>query len=457
MQRTINELYRVRNVGYVVGVFIMLCGCVMRLSASEFRADSLEFYEFAKKISHEFDEKKINSIISKLPSKFKIFGYDVGDIDADSTRDLVLSARDAEDKRKTMEIYFFMNRADSFWLAKTIRTKYYAMPIEIAFSIENGVCYLTRKIGEYHWEVTGYVVRNMIFRAIDRWETQRLNYHNSLYNIGYDVQDDFEKLTSREHFYRTTDNKTYLKSSGQSLPVYSRDQRIPSFFPRSVICNTPSHIIAGSSSWSGEDDASFSLRANYDSMNVRFEISITDDSFLPSTEKESGDVLSLWFDLSGKKKVDATYNNYIVRDDDAAEVLGVDLLFEQESQRHKATIRFQSERLTKSQQPLLKNIRSETNVETNGVLLCTLILPKRLFSKTEKGENVFSFTAAYRDVDWKEHNDWITIAATSENFQPGNPKTFGLLRFISDGEYYGDVEDLSIPFVLQKMKEAGLM
>lgn len=440
---------------FFIPFVIALSVLISDVRASDVRRDSLEFNEFSKKISKIFDQEKITSIISKLPPKFKIFGYDIGDIDGDSQPDLVLSARDAEDKKKNIGIYFFINMVDSFRLANVMDLQYYGQPIEVAFSIENGVCFITRKAGEYQWSVSGYQIRNMIFREVDEWKTRRLNYRNNLYDIGYDTYHNFETLRSTEHFFRAEDNKTYLKASFSTLPVYHATRRIPKLFPQVIDVSSASFILSGSSSWFGSEDLSFTISARYDSNTITFHVHIVDDHLLSTQDPSKGDVFELWFDLSGRRKVEATYVTYLLRDSSASEVLGVKVAMG--NQRCTPKMLFIDRRLTKQQREQLSKIKLTSAIDTSGSYILDVIFPKEAFDTQEKNDNTFGFTAVYRDVDNTQHPDWITVAATSDNFVEASPKTFGAMKFIGAGEYFGDTQNLHLNVLLAKMRSAGMM
>ncbi len=430
--------------------------CLFAGQAQGAPADSLEFSQFAKKLSAIFSDQKIRSIISKLPDNVKIYGYDIGDITGDDRVDVVLSAGPDDNRNKILTIYFFINGPEAFALRKTMSVPYYGEPIEVAFSIERGICYLTRKIGEFRWSVTGYRIDDLIFRMVDRWETRRLNTGTNLVKIGCDSYDNFETLRSTEHFFRPSDNKSWWKASFSTLPAYHALQRIPEIYPVLLADTIPANILSGSSSWFGPDDLSFEIGARYDSTELVLTAFITDDVLFPAADPDSGDAMEFWFDVSGRKKVEATAATHIIRGEEAKEVCAVRLRMGDGAGR-KPSVAFDDERLKPEQKALLRALRWSVTPLTDGRYKAELKLPMGLFRACDRNDGAAGFTAVYYDRDNPRHPEWITVTATSDQFIPGSPKTFGALRFIPRGEYYGGIEYLNAWALLERMKKAGLM
>jgi hypothetical protein len=72
-----------------------------------------------------------------------------------------------------------------------------------------------------------------------------------------------------------------------------------------------------------------------------------------------------------------------------------------------------------------------------------------------KPPSILGFTAEVNDVDGSNSDLRRTRMATSE-LRDWDPSTFGVLRFIPEHGLYGEVRNLSIEDLLQRLRAVGI-
>ncbi len=190
-------------------------------------SDSLEFAGLAVALGTIFSQEKIATILSKLPPKCKIFGYDIGEYSGDDGMDVVLSAMRDGAARKTLEIYFFLNDGPGFRLLRTLERRYMLEPIEVGFAVEAGTCFVTEKTGEFAWRITGYSASGGTFRRVSEWTTDRMRTGGRETNVGYERSFSYETLLAEEHYYGSNSNRTFIRQKFYDLPVYPAELSLP--------------------------------------------------------------------------------------------------------------------------------------------------------------------------------------------------------------------------------------
>ena len=414
-------------------------------------ADSLTFQAFAAKLRTIFPEGKAASILGALPASCTVFGFDAGDLSGDSLPDAVLSLHVADAAKKELAVWFFLAATDSMIVAQVLQRRYIAEPIEVGFSIDEGVCHVTEKRGEFHWEIVGYAVEHGVFKQVEFWETQRLRFGNQSGNTGFEVQERHATHRCTETYYRATDAKNLLRHRSYALPVFPARAKIAPDINPCIGDTSYRFIQRGASSWSGPDDCSFRVRAAYDADSVVFTMRIADDRLVSGASPEASDRAELCFDLSGKPKVETT--NKLRQASDEA-LLGITILLGDGEKNPPVQLLSWAGKKPDTQR-LVKRIAHRVAKEEAGVFVLTVALPAALFPRSEQ-RSAFGFTASYMDIDQPEHPEWLTVACSSDDFDPSKPSTYGRMEFLPEDVIVYEREDLNVRPLVARMLAAGL-
>lgn len=414
-------------------------------------SDSLEFAGFAQALSPIFSPEKIATILSNLPPKCKIFGFDIGEYSGDDGMDVVLSAMHDGAARKSMDVYFFLNDGSRFRLLRTLQRRYVLEPIEVGFAIEAGVCFVTEKTGEYAWRITGYTAGDGTFRRVSEWTTNRMRTGGRETNVGYERSFSYETLIADEHYYGSNSNRTFIRQKYYDLPVYPADLSLPDGM-RSMIGDSSGLMIAsGGSSWYGPDDCSIFCSAQYDSSTVTFRIRAHDDRLLYHAWADSADHLDLLFDLSRRNRIrpDGTPQTYapatqfgirIIMGDGGMRTPVVELLGEAVAKRFGDAVSVTTVPDAAEFQTYTFTVRVPLALFTNGAAL-----------------QPTGFVCVYHDVDHDGMRQWASLAATAREYIPGNPTTYGMLHFISDPVAEYEWENLRVIKLAEQLQRAGII
>ena len=121
--------------------------------------DIMDFEEFMGMMSETLTESQLDELSYKLPWEIKVLGYGYGDFSGDGLDDFVISIREKDETpKKSVDVYFFQNLEDkSYKLVKKKNYKYVELPIEVAFLVKEGKCFVTSKDSD-NWYFTGYQI-----------------------------------------------------------------------------------------------------------------------------------------------------------------------------------------------------------------------------------------------------------------------------------------------------------
>lgn len=414
-------------------------------------SDSLEHAGLAAALGGIFSQEKIATILSKLPPKCKIYGFDIGEYSGDDGMDVVLSVMRDDAPHKTLDVHFFLNDGPGFRLLRTLTRRYILEPIEVGFSVDQGVCHVTEKTGEFSWRITGYTATDGKFRRSSEWTTDRMRVGSRVTNVGYERSFSYETLLGEEHYYGSNSNKTYLRQKYYDLPVFPAELSLPEEMAEQIGDSSGLMITRGGSSWFGPDDCLLLCSARYDSSMVTFRIRLHDDRLLYHASADSSDHLELLFDPSRRNRVrpdgkrqtyspNALFGIRVVMGDGAARTPVVEMLGS----------------------AMAKSIGPEVQVSQHAVedqyqtFDFTVRVPLRLFE--EKGRLLpMGFVCAYHDVDHPGNLRWVSIAATAREYASGQPDTYGRLHFMPDPVDAYEWENLRVTALAARLRRAGLL
>ncbi len=414
-------------------------------------SDSLEFAGLAEALSKIFSREKIASILSKLPPKCKIHGYDYGDFSGDDGMDLVLSTRSDDAPPRVVDVHFFLNTGAEFEHVRTLQRRYILEAIEVGFSIDQGVCHVTEKTGEFDWRITGYSMAQGLFRRVTEWTTRRLRSGGSSTSVGFEQSQDYLSNLGWERYFGVNSGRMYLEQRFYSLPVYPSSLELPNDVPLHVGDTTAYMVVGGGSSWHGTEDSNFKLYARYDSSDIVFFLRVHDDRLLYHAEADSSDYMALYFDLSGKPRIqrDGTRQRY------AKETQLAILLFMGDGAGQGPVVELRGEKKIDTLRRQV-DVTMRTDPGIFNTWDFTLRLPRKLFSRSSVLHGA-GFCAVYHDVDHASRRDWATLLSTALDYEQGKPETYGRISFLTDFTRMFERLDLRTRYLARRLRSAGVL
>jgi hypothetical protein len=416
---------------------------------------SISFEEFKKRLEGVFTEEQFKDLRAHLPEEFEIWGYDVGDFSGDKESDLAISVKRKDLKGNKVQVFFFISNGPEFIEASTLQVGYFEIPIEVGFTIEHGICFMTSKERDHHWFITGYTFHNGSFILVDRFEVGRQSIGaDNKAEIGREVYDNYQTLASKESFFNVANGKLFLSAHYYTFPAYRTTRKPLPDFVTSLQDTSGKYFVSGKENWGGPRDLSFSAKLACDDSALYCLVNVIDDSLvLGNPDVTDGDCVDLWFDLKATRinPFSAAAPNFRLQPD--SNVMSMSISpgdFKGKRPRVDLTLRRD---LTDLQQHGIKTIGVVSTKRAGGYAL-RIRIPFSLFGDT-KPPSVLGFTIDVNDVDGSNGDVKKTRLATSQ-LRDWDPSTFGLLRFIPERESYGEVRNLFIEGLLKRIRDVGI-
>ncbi|PLX23176.1 MAG: hypothetical protein C0600_15430 [Ignavibacteria bacterium] len=365
--------------------------------------------------------------------------------------DVVLSTREENSRSRRLNVHFFQNAGAEFELVQSLERSFVFEAIEVGFSIERGTAFVTEKTGEFGWRITGYTVRDNIFRRIYQWTTERMAYRGRETAVGYEHSYDGDSHVSEDHFYGTNSSRSFLRQKYYTLPVFRAGDDIPAALQREIGDSTALMIVKGGSSWHGPEDCSLFCSAEYDSSFVYFTVTVNDDRLLYAPEKDSADVLSLHFDLSRKTRVRPGGDEQDFSPN-AQLILNV---FMGDGEERTPVVELEGKKLAE-QYAHLVDVSVSTKPDRFNEFVFRIRLPRPLF-ENETALPGAGFACTYHDVDYPANLHWVSISSTSRGYRENAPSSYGRLQFISDARHHYEWDDLATHRMANGMRRAGIL
>jgi hypothetical protein len=138
---------------------------IVRQSKSQ---DEMDFEEFMGMMSETMTDQQLDELSYLVPWNIKVLSFGYGDFSGDYRDDIVLSIREKDvTPKNTVDIYFFENIGDTTYkLIKKTNLRWIDVPIEIAFMVKDGKCYVTHK-DSINWYFTGYKIEDEKLVKVD--------------------------------------------------------------------------------------------------------------------------------------------------------------------------------------------------------------------------------------------------------------------------------------------------
>jgi hypothetical protein len=406
--------------------------------------------EFFIKLSKNFSFNQLETIYKLLPDDIQVWGYDIGDYSGDKNDDLAFSYRSSTDSKKNMNIMFFINQIDSFFLASSFTMKYSSLPIEIGFSIQNMECQVTHKVDEGFWEIKSYSMINGNFVMTGFYESKNELIKGSRRKfLGYEKSFNMRNSIASENYYDLITGKKYFKRKYFIIPCYKNNRRIFKDYTTTMFDTNSTFITYGYLNWKDENDLSISFRSTYDDSGFIFTYIIKDDTLLTNSKNGVADHLNLWFDNAPQNLIFTKRDGVYVREGQDENIHKIEINFDNIIMKSTCN---NSEAISKS---LADGVTLQYSELTKNLYLCKIRVPFNVFGGDLSGY-LTGFGWEYFDYDNLSTPEKYTVMSSSV-LEAWNPASLGELLIIHDNDFYGKVINYELPKVIDYLKEYGLV
>ncbi len=436
--------------------------CLLGVSASPaFAQSGMKFPELEKKLEPYFADELIQDIKDELAanSSYSIWGWDVGDFSGDGYYDLAISVKFHNDKSKRVQVYMFIDSEGFLTKVGHYYFDYFEMPLEIGVSIRDNSCYITKKRKLFDWEIYGYRFVNGDLIKFDYFETYRID------PFTYEKHENYQTCDTRVSYIFTKNNNKVFNANYITIPSYERGRMIYHGFANYVSSFHPDFAIEGAFYFTGDDDAAYSIKSNYDSENLYFNITIKDDEVVPTRcDSCIGDNIELWFDLyphiNGKDRLikEIDKKKIEVRSEPDSGIYSIKISPGDFMNVMPSISSIKStDEVSEEQKVSASKIKIISSLYEDGYKL-KIKIPLEIFNEEIiplKDEEVsIGFSLVVCDVDNEYRSEEASKISTSE-FKPNSPVTFGELLLIPSTKWYGESNNIYHLPIIKTLEEYG--
>lgn len=268
-------------------VFILLFSTISLFSQS-----ALTYEEFKKGLLNYYEEDMISDLKQLKPQieSAQFWSWDVGDYTGDGYPDLAFVTKDKSISGKNLTVTLVVDIDGYLVKVKEYQEKYIEIPLEVGIAIKENTCFVTNKIKQFHWNITGWYVENGTFKQRSIYRTEK---HTS--TITKESLIDFSTSSAEEKIVHPTSGKVTQINKILYYPLYNEYDQYQSGNHDKRLFSTIQHVETGSYYWKGEEDCSFYLRLTKKEDFLYAMIEVIDDSLVVGSEYTSKDKIVISF------------------------------------------------------------------------------------------------------------------------------------------------------------------
>ena len=262
-----------------------------------FSQSALSFSEFKKALLNYYEEDIISDLKQLKPEveSSQFWSWDVGDYTGDGYPDLAFVTKDKSVSGKNLTVTLVVDIDGYLVKVKEFKEKYIELPLEVGIAIKENTCFVTNKIKQFHWNITGWYVENGSFKQRSIYRTEK---HTSA--ITKESLVDFSKSIAEERIVHSTTGKVTQINKIQYFPLFTEFDQYKSGNHDKRVFSTIQYVESGAYYWKGEDDCSFSLQLTKKDDVLYAMIDVIDDSLVVGSDYTSVDKVKISFYLHEK-------------------------------------------------------------------------------------------------------------------------------------------------------------
>ncbi|MFN6135964.1 MAG: sugar-binding protein [Bacteroidota bacterium] len=421
----------------------------------------MDFEEFKRRADPYFAEELLSDVRNAMPlgASYRIWGWDVGDFSGDGVYDLAVSLHVSGSRKRECLVYMFVD-VDGFLVnISKMPFPFVDLPLEVGVVIRDTSCYVTVKRKSEDWSILGYRFREGAVVLVDQFVTNRVE------SLGHESYRSFQTLSTRERFLRKDDEAAY-ESQYMTIPCYARGRQVFAGFVPEATVQGIDHVTEGSYWWTGEEDASFRARMVYDDDYLYLRVNVRDSNVVTGwCDTCVADHLELSLDVSPEAESGVSRNVSIsnrtdvnVRHTSDSGLYTIVVRVGDFADRLPRVIVRTTDDLDPTQNQARRQIRAVSARTKDGyvvkVRIPFVLLGYQKAPIDERRPTEFGCTVAVHDVDNEFRAEEFTVVASSP-LKYLDPSTYGVVRFIPEGVWYGESSNIYGEAVLNALRELG--
>lgn len=402
-------------------------------------SQTLTFEEVLDVAKGQLNIPALREIRNLFPKDFVVTALDIGDFSGDNKNDFAIAIKPHRSNRK-INIYLFCDSLDNYTLIHSDTMEFVELPIEIGFSISKEVCFVTQKLKDKNWEITGYSFQHNELSIVDHYDTDVKNIKK--FQIGEEVYNNFKTLHSFVGYYDVSTLGDYKKNNFLYHPVYDRRRNLYESYTRSA-------LIDNTWKWDVNDS---DLTDIYGSLDLSKEngILITDlrfnEDFLKKIDSSYTNSAQIFFDRSTKRLDGIVKKNPKFRESIDQDIASVSLTFKISDMDNAGFSTNMGNNYSKSADESIK-----LSYIKDKDLICRVRIPISAFNISSKQNEM----GVFFQIALKMKNG-EKILLTNSNGYSEDPSSYGRILFLEDGEYYGSVDNYRFLELAKKLSTNGL-
>lgn len=418
--------------------------------------------EFYRKLESYFDRELISDLDHAFPSANDVtfYSWDAGDFSGDGNDDLACVVRNRADKGKRVRVYLFVD-VDGYLTQIAVKEyRFIELPLEIGVVVRYGVCYITEKLQQYNWRMTGYRFDGIALIQTSVFTTRRVGSFTQEQTLLY------SDLQRRERWSVTATGNVELERKCGVVPLYYRGITPSHGYRRRAQLGSVDYVLEGAYYWNGPNDCSLVIGGAYDSAYVYLSLVVRDDAVVTGyCDTCIADRMELWFDLFTSDSalpslaVRRTKRSYVIRQRPDAPMIGVEIRLGDFADKPPSV------KLLVSDSSMLTRLRLKSLTEvavhseqTDDGYLVRIRIPWLLLSSEfvppSAMTTILGFLAKVIDVDNEFRPEETTVFANAM-WKPTMIATEGELALVPQGEQFGSVEYVHAGIVIEQLRRRG--
>ncbi len=421
----------------------------------------MDFEEFKRRADPYFAEELLADVRNAMPlgASYRIWGWDVGDFSGDGVYDLAVSLHVSGSRKRECLVYMFVD-VDGFLVnISKMPFPFIDLPLEVGVVIRDTSCYVTVKRKSEDWSILGYRFREGAVVLVDQFITNRVE------SLGHESYRSFQTLATRERFLRKDDEAAY-ESQYITIPCYGRGRQVFAGFVPEASVQGIDHVTEGSYWWAGEEDVSFRARMVYDDDYLYMRVHVRDSNVVTGwCDTCVADHLEIYLDVSPEAESGVSRNVSIanrsdinVRHTSDSGLYTIVVRLGDFADRLPRVVVRTTDDLDPTQNQARRQIRAVSARSNDGyvvkVRIPFVLLGYQKAPIDERRHTEFGCTVAIHDVDNEFRAEEFTVIASSP-LKYLDPSTYGVMRFIPDGVWYGESSNIYGEAVLNALRELG--
>lgn len=412
------------------------------------QAQTITFDEFLTISKGSLNRDALLEIRNILPKNFAITALDYADFSGDGKNDLAMAVRPLDRHDRSIYVYMFCDSLNHYTLVHADTMKFVVLPIEIGFSINNKVCYITQKIVDKSWAITGYSFLRNELALVDYYRTE-VKPLSKKTEIGLERYNNYKNLQAFTGYYNVNTLNEYKKTKYFYHPVYALKRNVYSGYDRSVAIDKSwlwdNSKAGGSPSWGtitvSKDEA------QKDDPDMVIDVTLNRD-FLSGIDSLSLNEMTICFDRSAERLIKGATRK--------------GEKFRESSDEDVASIKVRFSTYNPGQASLIHTIGSNYRVKRSsdikltgkftGGLTFRLRVPVEMLNLSPDMNEIGTFISLSL-----KSKDGTDILLKDSDGDYDDPSSYARMVLLNEGEFYGSVQTDKFDLLKKKLSENGIL